>query len=1176
MDRRAVERLQSVNDFDSLLPYLRDELDWPVEDYGFDDLTFQYTAQELGLDDRSAAKVTAIRRLRPLDAEQPWGIFFLELEPKRLPVVALRRVLSKMTLKKRASSNRSDSPAWHADDILFISRTGESDERHLTFAHFAANPEKADLPVLKVLGWDASDTVLRVDQVAEVLKEKLVWPADPSDSDLWRKQWRDAFTLKHRQQVTTAKEMASRLAELARSIRGAIREVLTVESENGPLTKIMDAFRESLVHDLDPEQFADTYAQTITYGLLSARITDPSKNTLDDLSSHMQTNPFLKELMESFILVGGRKRDQEGVGLDFDELGVSDVIELLDNANMEAVVRDFGKHNQQEDPVIHFFEGFLQEYDRSIRKDRGVFYTPRPVVSFIVRSVDELLRTEFGLEDGLADTTTWGEMAGRIDDLEIPEGATATEAFVQILDPATGTGTFLVEVIDLIHKTMTAKWQAEGHGKEKIQELWKAYVPERLLPRLHGYELMMAPYAIAHMKIGLKLYETGYRFESDERARVYLTNALEPAQDFSGTLAFAIPALAHEAEAVNAIKRYQRFTVVIGNPPYSGRSWNLSPELRKIVEPYRYVEGVKIQEKGALQLEKSIQEDYIKFVRNAQVALEQAGVGALGFVTSHGFLDNPTLRGMRSSFLEAFQHLNIIDMHGNVSRGDECPDGTADENVFDIKKTGVAISISSRHPRLGDSRVLVSDLWGDRDKKYGWLSANTAATSKSTVVEPTAPQFLFVVENLEAKEEYERGYSVEKILPLYSKGVVTGRDAFVSDFDSAPLLSRMADFVDSTFSDAELVNQYKLNPTDWWNVQDARRKMPPVEQHEDFLRTMLYRPFDARVCFYHPSVFMSPRRPVMKQQGPNGKNLFLITSRMTKGETFAHVTVSDGLAEAILLSSKTSNNAIVFPLYLGTDSSAESALELDLNEGHRTAFAEFFIRDAAEATNMQFLQEPRGDLKSTFGSENLFNYIFSILHSPTFRARYREFLKRDFPRIPLPGCRKLFAGLSSLGEKLVALQLLKSHVLDDQVATQVGSGEFQVEQASYSDETVWIDKAKTRGFEGVPEEVWNFHIGGYQVCEKWLKDRQAKGGKNPRPGRVLTDEDVEHYQKIVVALSETIRIMAEIDEVIEAHGGWPGAFQMGDAGDQPVSDVIYAKADDDDTQLDMVADRKDG
>ena len=564
MDRRAVERLQSVNDFDSLLTYLRDELDWPVEDYGFDDLTFQYTAQELGLDDQSAAKVTAIRRLRPLDDEQPWGIFFLELEPKRLPVVALRRLLSKMTLKKRASSNRSESPAWHADDILFISRTGESDERHLTFAHFAANPEKADLPVLKVLGWDASDTVLRIDHVAEVLKEKLVWPEDPSDSDQWRKQWRDAFALKHREQVTTAKEMASRLAELARGIRGAIREVLAVESENGPLTKIMDAFRESLVHDLEPEQFADTYAQTITYGLLSARITDPTKNTLDDLASHMQTNPFLKELMESFIHVGGREKNDSGVGLDFDELGVSHVIELLDNANMEAVVRDFGKHNQQEDPVIHFFEGFLQEYDKSIRKDRGVFYTPRPVVSFIVRSVDELLRTKFGLEDGLADTTTWGEMAGRIDDLEIPEGATPDKVFVQILDPATGTGTFLVEVIDLIHKTMIAKWQSEGHGKKKIEDRWNDYVPKHLLPRLHGYELMMAPYAIAHMKIGLKLYETGYRFESDERARVYLTNALEPAQDFSGTLEFAIPALAHEAEAVNAIKRDQRFTVVIG------------------------------------------------------------------------------------------------------------------------------------------------------------------------------------------------------------------------------------------------------------------------------------------------------------------------------------------------------------------------------------------------------------------------------------------------------------------------------------------------------------------------------------------------------------------------------------------------------------------------------------
>jgi predicted helicase len=381
--------------------------------------------------------------------------------------------------------------------------------------------------------------------------------------------------------------LAVRLAELARAIRDRIKTVLSIETANGPLTKLMKAYQEALVHDLDADSFADMYSQTIAYGLLSARVENPQGKTADDLAAQM-TNPFLKELMETFLHVGGRKgKVSSGAGLDFDELGVSEVVELLDAANMEAVVRDFGDLKPDEDPVIHFYELFLKEYDPQEKIKRGIFYTPRPVVSYIVRSVDELLRTEFGLADGLADTTTWGEMAKHHKDLKIPEGTSSDQAFVKILDPATGTGTFLVEVIDLIQKTMTEKWKAQGHGTKKIDQLWNDYVPQHLLPRLHGYELLMAPYAIAHMKIGLKLYETGYRFGSDERVRVYLTNALEPAQEFSGKLAFMIPALAHEAQAVNAIKRLQRFTVIIGNPPYSFRSKSKSPFIMDLLEEYR-------------------------------------------------------------------------------------------------------------------------------------------------------------------------------------------------------------------------------------------------------------------------------------------------------------------------------------------------------------------------------------------------------------------------------------------------------------------------------------------------------------------------------------------------------------------------------------------------------------
>ena len=626
--------LAHIRRFDQLVAYLRDELGWPIESDDFEELTFEYTPEELGIDAKNAAKIQEIKRLRPLVPGQPWGIFFVKFEPKRLPVVALRRILGQVALKKRALANKSERQAWAGDDLLFVSNYGEGEERRIAFAHFSKPQDGHDLPTLKVLGWDNLDTPLHLDAIVRELTDNLTWPDDEGDAAAWRERWRGAFKLRHREVITTAKQLSKRLAALARAIRDRIRTALAIETESGPLTKLMKAFQTALVHDLDDAGFADMYAQTIAYGLLSARITDPARRTADDLAAHMRTNPFLRELMQTFLRVGGRRGKADGPGIDFDELGVSEVVELLDQAKMETVVRDFGDRNPQEDPVIHFYEHFLAAYDKKQKVSRGVFYTPRPVVSYIVRSVDELLRSEFGLTDGLADTTTWGEMSKRHEDLETPDDTQSDQAFVQVLDPATGTGTFLVEVIDLIHRTMEEKWKAQGHSERRIEALWNDYVPKDLLPRLHGYELLMAPYAIAHLKIGLKLFETGYRFESDERARVYLTNALEPPGNGQLTLDF-LPALAHEALAVNEIKRMQRFTVVIGNPPYAGHSRN--NQIAWIVEKvYDYKRGVPELSKPAQA--KWLQDDYVKFIRFSEAKIATAGYGLLGLITNHSYL----------------------------------------------------------------------------------------------------------------------------------------------------------------------------------------------------------------------------------------------------------------------------------------------------------------------------------------------------------------------------------------------------------------------------------------------------------------------------------------------------------------------------------------------------------
>jgi len=1130
----SIERrdlLRDIRTFPSLIKYLRYELDWPIQTDDFEDLTFDYTPEELGIDSANAVKIHDIKRLRPLATNQPWGIFFVKFEPKRLPVVALRRILSRVVVKKRASANSAERTSWEMNDLLFISNYGEGEERKISLAHFSQDEAKNDLPTLKVLGWDNLDTALHLDRVYDNVSS-LTWPDDEDDSDAWRREWRSAFTLRHREVITTSKTLAVKLAELARDIRTRIRTVLSIETQNGPVTKIMKAFQEALIHDLDEDSFADMYAQTIAYGLLSARITHPTSASADSFAEQIPiTNPFLKELLETFLNAGGRNENRgAGGGIDFDEMGVAEVVELLDDANMEAVVIDFGDRNPEEDPVIHFYELFLKEYDAKKRMDRGVFYTPRPVVSFIVRSVDELLREEFNLSDGLADTTTWGEMVKRNSELKIPKYTKAEDAFVQILDPATGTGTFLVEVIDVIYNTMTDRWRKEGRMELELNGLWNDYVPQHLLPRLHGYELLMAPYAIAHMKIGLKLYETGYRFESDERARVYLTNALEPAQDFSGTLAFAIPALAHEAEAVNKIKQEQPFTVVIGNPPYARHSSNPSKSsdgeytfIGRLIEDYRF--GCPELYKPAQA--KYLQDDYVKFIRFAEWCIAQANHGVLGFITNHGFLDNPTFRGMRQHLKANFSRLELLDLHGNTKKKEVTSHGGIDENVFDIQQ-GVSITCGVMLAQERESvTVQKSDAWGSRADKYAFLSGSSSVGSNWEKLPSFSPLHLFTAQNEGIRHEYEFFPTLPQLFSINgdpAPGVVTTHDQFAIAFTEDEIIRNVESLLQTETED-EARSLFRLCTQDQWNYEDAKNELRSGEWRNEVGR-ILYRPFDVRWTVYHRRVAVHRRERVSRHMRAI-ENVALISARANRSPSMDHFFCSRFPSETKC--GESTIQSCIMPLYLVRDHGYQKLVFDDNNQPICNISDDMLRRLSSVLDNFE---NPDPELG--------FNYVYAVLHSPTYRSRYAEFLKLEFPRVPLPSSQDLFEALSQSGRSLVNLHLMESPKLGVIITYAVGTGDFQVEKVSYSDETVWIDKAKTRGFKGVPEEVWNFHIGGYQVCHKWLKDRGPKKGN---PGRILTDEDIKHYQKIVVALNETIRIMKEIDEVIEEHGGWPDAFQ---------------------------------
>jgi hypothetical protein len=881
----------------------------------------------------------------------------------------------------------------------------------------------------------------------------------------------------------------------------------------------MAAFQQSLIHDLTESDFADMYAQTIAYGLLSARIAYPKHVTADAVATHIPvTNPFLKELMETFLHFGGRKRKERGGnGIDFDELGVSEVVELLDAANMEAVVRDFGDRNRDEDPVIHFYELFLKEYDPQKRVKRGVFYTPQPVVSYIVRSVHELLQTEFGLADGLASTVTWGEMAAKHVGLAIPAGAKADDPFVVILDPATGTATFLVEVIEVIYKTLAAKWRQERLTDAQQSAAWNEYVPKHLLPRLHGYELLMAPYAIAHMKIGLKLYETGYRFGSDERARIYLTNALEPAGSDKGQMGFTewLPALAHEAQSVNAIKRNQRFTVVVGNPPYASISSNLTPQLRKIVDPYRFVNGEKIRERSMLQFEKNIQDDYIKFLAFSQSILREAGKGVCALITNHSYLDGPTLRGVRWNLAKDFSRSWFVDLHGNSNKQEVAPDGQENENVFDIKQGVSIIALLDGPLPIEKSQKKLADIWGTRSEKYGFLSTQTLAGTSFTDIDLKPPYFYFVLpDGGEEASNWDSWPSIADIFTKRSTGTETGFDDLLVGFTAAEVRNGLALFSDQAASRAKVAQTFEIAKGHAAELFSRRSEIRTASNKE--IKSFQLRAYDYRSAFLRKSLLKTNSFNVMLDLASDTPGL--VTTRQTK-ETFAAFTVSSFCGHKITSSY---DRSYIFPLFTGAQDSLMPTKVPCISPQN---LEHFRILAGGRAVD---------DIQLATG---IFHYALAVMNAPSYRSLFHSQLKRDWPRLPLTAKLELYKSLSRLGHELALVQLLESPKLDRANLTYIGSAKPVIESISYACDVVWLDNAQTYGFRGVPDIVWEFHIGGNQVCEKWLKDRK---------GRTLSKDDIAHYNKIVVALSETLRLMKKIDEVIDEHGGWPGAFMTGE------------------------------
>ncbi|MDD5511612.1 MAG: N-6 DNA methylase [Dehalococcoidales bacterium] len=879
--------------------------------------------------------------------------------------------------------------------------------------------------------------------------------------------------------VGTPKELARRMARQAHLIRNLIINAFQNEPESSSLHTQLVAFRANLIPDLSVEYFADMYAQTIAYGLFAARCI--SKNgasftRLDAVQNLPKTNPFLRKL---FQYIAGYDLDDRIAWL------VDDLAQVLAQADMDAVLKDFGKHSGKEDPVVHFYETFLKEYDEKIRDMRGVYYTPEPVVSYIVRSIDHLLKTRFNKTQGLADDKTL------------------------ILDPAVGTATFLYMVVNEIYQAIVGKGQ---------QGLWNNYVAEKLLPRIFGFELLMAPYAVAHLKLGLLLQETGYEFHSDQRLGIYLTNTLDEAIKHSETL-FA-RWISEEANAAAKVKKDEPIMVMIGNPPYSGHSANKGEWARQLVERYKTIDGKPLDEKNL----KWLQDDYVKFLAFSQWRIERTGQGILGFITNHSYLDNPTFRGMRQSLMNTFTDIYILNLHGNAKKKEVAPDGGKDENVFDIQQ-GVAICLLVKE--LGEtepSGVHYADLWGLREDKYHILIEDNIIETKWIELKPGSPFYFFVPIREDLLADYERGWKLSDIFPTNCVGLFTARDGLTIRWSAKEVQNTIHDFVKLPPDEAR--DKYNLGEdVRDWRVSLAQKDLEDSGLSPELIVPILYRPFDVRYTYYtgHSRGFHCMPRPDVMPNIIKRDNLTLCIGRAGQVVGPTQWDIIYCSRQIVDLNIFYRGGGQCFPLYLYP---AEGEMQFDGGKRRPNLNPEF-IKAASGKLGLPFIEDDRGDLVQTFGPEDIFNYAYAVFHSPTYRTRYAEFLKIDFPRLPLTSDKGLFKSLAAKGAELAALHLMESPALNNLFTEYPVAGSNEVEKVSYDENSQRVYINKTQYFEGVSLEVWDFHIGGYQVCQKWLKDRKV---------RKLNYDELIHYQKVIVALKETIRLMAEIDELISE---WP-------------------------------------
>lgn len=861
------------------------------------------------------------------------------------------------------------------------------------------------------------------------------------------------------EKIGDAKRLAAALARRCAILREGLEAHANDDPAQSRLHGLLAAFRTALDTELGFGQFADAFAQTLVYSLLLAKLKAPAGAKLDlyGINRHIPANfavireitTFLQELNES--------------GYEDIAWVVGDILAIINTMDSAAVSASmsYGKNGKgfadDDDPYLYFYEDFLAAYDAKLRESRGVYYTPSPVVKFIVRAVDDLLRRDFGLSNGLAETDA-----------------------VTALDFAAGTGTFMLEMMrTVLAGAPPARRNMLTHG--------------HILENFYGFELIMAPYVIAHLKLSQFLADNDVPLTQDDSINIFLTNTLER---ISKQIELPMmPRLAEEANRAQQVKD-SPVLVICGNPPYSVASQNKGEWIANLIETYKHMDGKKLREQNL----KILQDDYVKFIRFAQWKMEKVDRGIVAIITNHGFLDNLTFRGMRRSLLNTFDTLYFIDLHGNANKRETAPDGGKDENVFDIRQ-GVAISLLVKNAQVQTKGVFHADLYGERTAKYKQCAERPVADIPWKEVQPAAPFYLFVPRDERVAKKYEKFYSVKDMFTVQSTGIKSHRDHFAFAFDEKEIRARIQNMIAPAINTENLREMYTLKDTRDWSLENARKLLMGHHSFDKFLKPCSYRPFDIRWCYYGKETMELHRPDVMRHMLP-GENIGLATVRQVKaGRTWQHCLVAINLMESTFVSNKTGEITYLFPIY-------RYDTEMDKTVRNENLVLKF----------RYWIDNRYGNAHTP---EDILGCIYAVLHSPDYRKRYADFLRTDYPRIPFPDDNHEFQRLATIGGELIKAHLLRDHCTGD-LAKHHGTGtSHQVEKVRYDAKTERLYFNKGEWFAPVPPEVFNFQIGGYQPLDKYLKSRK---------GRPLTLPETEIIQKTTSAIAFTIGKMGEIDQ----------------------------------------------